>query len=83
MLDSSLGHFWLSFSLTALPALLYPGTGAPVREVDVVPLEFDAAFYAMCQEDGEDDGAEPHFITKIGFSLCVVTVTSAFGIVSQ
>lgn len=55
----------------------------PVWELDVVPLGFDIAFYAMCQEDGGDGGAEPHFITKIAFSLCVVTVTSAFGNVFQ
>lgn len=55
----------------------------PVREFDVVPLGSDVAFYAMCQEDGEDSGAEPHFITKIAFSLCVAMVTSSFGNVSQ
>lgn len=52
----------------------------PVQELDVVPLGFGIA---MCQEDGEDGGAEPHFITKIAFPLCVVMVTSAFGNVSQ
>lgn len=81
LLDISLDLFWVNFSTASSALSRY---WCPVWWwLGVVPMEFDVVFHTMCQEDGQDGGAEHDFITNTDFLPCVVRVTSAFDHVSQ